>query len=459
MVSVVEIITEGEIDDLMVGNMASRQTWNGITARFAGNAWMVEEMTPEARTNYPKVRPNQPLPRALRGNFINLARRAVGYPPVTFSSTGEVRGPINNNPLGGPSTTNDRGTIRPTDTDLRADPNDRIGATPQGQNPRVPMADITDINDSRLVGTDELTTAQKRELRNNGRVVIGQLTYFPEDIAEADRRFTRHLNTTSQTSLAKMSGEKSVQAQARANLRLLSTQMAGRIIRRTFIPVVFSPTANVAAVIQMRNMLIRKNEQVLDDPNYTAEMYDQDVQRVMGAWWLATLGPIVGSGIKGTYRLSSAAMNALFNRAKRVIDATNGTPRVPGSKNPKRWVVYIWRRFVDFVKTEASAAALVTFVGKWPWAQEWFLWLLSLAYISDVVELTGVTGDALETIIRRGFPDMWGGADTWDSMQDYIQDELGLQIDAPLTVDMDGDGQPTVITPGKVTDIPSEDDI
>lgn len=435
MVSVVEIITENEIADLMVGNMRTQQTWNGITATFQGNAWTVDSITDAARQAHPNVRANQPLPRPLRGNFINLARASVSLPLVNFDARGNVVGDIVNSRTGAP---------RPQgDGDLRANPDDRIGARPQqGQAPRVPLNTITDIYDSRLIGSEELTPEQRRQLNQNGRFVAGGLTYTQDDIGEIDRRMTRHINTLQNDNRLKNMQPQNPEGQARSNLRILrsSATMARKVIARTVIPVAFSPTANISAIFALRDMIADLNYKMIPgsknyDATYTPQQYNTDVTRVMGAWYVSTMLPIFIGALRGTVRLTAAGTRAMFGLVKAGIDRSNGEPRLGRRRSLKGWVSWQVRRFIDFLKTEATAAIVVNLAGRYQPLRELFLDFLSQEYVAQIAEGGFVAGEAVETIIRRNWPDFAGGTANYDSINNFLQNELGMDMDRGAQVD------------------------
>ena len=70
-----------------------RTSFQGITATWQGNSFVVNSLTPEARAAHPNVRVNQPLPKALRGGMVNAARTAAGMPRLDFTGDGNLRTP------------------------------------------------------------------------------------------------------------------------------------------------------------------------------------------------------------------------------------------------------------------------------------------------------------------------------------------------------------------------------
>ena len=446
MVSVVEIITEQDvvpnIGDMMAGNVGKKIQWDGITATFRGGSFVVDDMTDAARAQYGSganpIRVNQPLPRIYRGNFINAARQSLGLGLIRFDGSGNFQGYVSGS-----------GAPRPSgDVDLRADPNDRIGATPQQQAPRVPLNTITDVYDSRLIGSEELTPEQRRQLQQNGKFVAGGLTYTQDDINEIDRRMTRHLNTLQNDNRLKNMRPENPEGQARSNLRILSGTMARRILARTVIPVAFSPTANISAIFVLRDMISRLNYKMIPgsenyDATYTPEQYNADVTRVMGAWYVSTMLPIFIGVLRGTVRLTAAGTRAMFGLVKAGIDRSNGTPRLGRRRSLKNWVSWQVARFIDFLKTEFTAALVVNLAGRYQPLQDLFLDFLSQEYVAQIAEGGFVAGEAVETIIRRNWPDFAGGTANYDSINTFLQNELGMDMDRGAQVpDAGGDVEP-----------------
>ena len=124
MVAIRDIVrlNEAGVGDFEI-DPGTRASFQGITATWQGNTFVVGSITPEAQAAHPNVRVNQPLPRMLRGGMVNAARASMGLPRLDFDGAGNLRA--------GPSTSTQQPqqpsqrTPGNGDADLRADPNDR----------------------------------------------------------------------------------------------------------------------------------------------------------------------------------------------------------------------------------------------------------------------------------------------------------------------------------------------
>jgi len=117
MVAVAEIINENTVGQFML-DAGDRITRNGITAEWKGSSFQVTNITDAARQQYPNVRVNQPLPRPLRGGFVNALRARAGLPRIDFDGGGQVRGTIDNTPVNASPSNNNNSN---------PDPNSREG--------------------------------------------------------------------------------------------------------------------------------------------------------------------------------------------------------------------------------------------------------------------------------------------------------------------------------------------
>ena len=94
MVAIRDIVrlNEAGVGDFEL-DAGARASFQGITATWQGNSFVVNSLTPEAQAAHPNVRVNQPLPRALRGGMVNAARTAAGMPRLDFTGDGNLRTP------------------------------------------------------------------------------------------------------------------------------------------------------------------------------------------------------------------------------------------------------------------------------------------------------------------------------------------------------------------------------
>ena len=161
MVAIVQIISEnvGEFG-LDAGD---RVSWNGITAEWKGASFQVTSMNAAARTNYPNVQVNKPLPRQFRGALVNAMRNTKGLPRIDFDGGGNVRGTINNNPSG--SSTPDSTTPRP---------NSRLN--------------VMQMDPDDLFDYDDLSRTERYQLRDNGSIERNGVTYTRADINAMGQR-------------------------------------------------------------------------------------------------------------------------------------------------------------------------------------------------------------------------------------------------------------------------------
>jgi hypothetical protein len=118
MVAVAEIINENTVGQFML-DAGDQVTRNGITAEWKGSSFQVTSMNAAARERYPNVRVNQPLPRSIRGGFVNALRAQAGLPRIDFDGSGQVRGAINNTPVNASPSNNNNSNPEPNSREGR----------------------------------------------------------------------------------------------------------------------------------------------------------------------------------------------------------------------------------------------------------------------------------------------------------------------------------------------------
>ena len=88
MVAINEILVENVgAFELDTGDIAK---WKGITAKWAGNTFVVTDISPQAKKEFPGIRKG-PIPKQYRGGFVNAARTAKGMPRLDFDGGGNLR--------------------------------------------------------------------------------------------------------------------------------------------------------------------------------------------------------------------------------------------------------------------------------------------------------------------------------------------------------------------------------
>ena len=88
MVAINEILVENVgAFELDTGDIAK---WKGITAKWAGNTFVVTNISPQAKKEFPGIRKG-PIPKQYRGGFVNAARTAEGMPRLDFDGGGNLR--------------------------------------------------------------------------------------------------------------------------------------------------------------------------------------------------------------------------------------------------------------------------------------------------------------------------------------------------------------------------------
>ena len=123
MVAIRDIVklNEAGVGDFEI-DPGTRASFQGITATWQGNVFVVNSITPEAQAAHPNVRVNQPLPKILRGGMVNAARALSGLPRLDFDGGGNLRSTPAATPAAPPSQrTPGNGNL----DDIRADPADR----------------------------------------------------------------------------------------------------------------------------------------------------------------------------------------------------------------------------------------------------------------------------------------------------------------------------------------------
>ena len=88
MVAISEILIENVgAFELDTGDIAK---WKGITARWAGNTFVVTDISPQAKKEFPDIRKG-PIPKKYRGGFVNAARALKNLPRLDFDGGGNLR--------------------------------------------------------------------------------------------------------------------------------------------------------------------------------------------------------------------------------------------------------------------------------------------------------------------------------------------------------------------------------
>jgi hypothetical protein len=98
MVAVTEItsLNEAGVDDFEL-DAGTKGTFKGITATWQGAAFQINSMTPQAKIDYPKLKPRGMLSKQLRGGMVNSARASMGLSRLAFDGVGNLKP----NPTGG----------------------------------------------------------------------------------------------------------------------------------------------------------------------------------------------------------------------------------------------------------------------------------------------------------------------------------------------------------------------
>lgn len=300
MVAVTEItsLNEAGVDDFEL-DAGTKGTFKGITATWQGAAFQINSMTPQAKIDYPKLKPRGMLSKQLRGGMVNSARASMGLSRLAFDGVGNLKP----NPTAG----------------LRAEPSDPRGNQTVVRRP--PIGDW-DLDDDKMIQRDALSRDQKRTLRSTGQVAIGGYNYTNDDFDAIDTRYRQR------SSILMKQGD-NVKEKAAQNKAALSTGTGTKMVR-ALIPNYLG--GSLALVDVLRNQLIVLQDEMIAG-DMTVAVYNENVSRTVGLWFCVTMFPYV-------LRVAGGTVVDAGGRLSRVFTRMYGTQRRPtrNSGSWRRWI-------------------------------------------------------------------------------------------------------------------------